>query len=224
LEQTASSLITRVSNAEGDISTLEQTATSLTARVSSAEGSISTLEQTASSLTSRVSSAEGSISTLEQTATSLTARVGDNELAITNMGIQLNGTVTVSSLQSQTESTVINNATVTTTSGVLSSQLAAGVLNFYYGGYLYGKINANANGMQISASPVMRGDAAEIYWNATSGVYLQRNSATYMSIDQYGVDFAVVPTIAKTYVLLNTGNMMNYIANNAAEIRATLGL
>ena len=224
LTQTVGGLSTRVASVEGNVSTLTQTATLLSARVSNTEGDISTLEQTASGLTVRVSNAEGDISTLEQTAEGLTARVGNAEVAISNLGVTVSGAVTVQSLADASINTVINNATVTTTSGVLSSQLGAGALNFFYGNYLYGQIVANANGMLLAASAVMRGDAVQIFWNGTSGVYLQMNSATYMSIDQYGVDFAVVPTIAKTYVLLNTGNMMNYIANNAAEIRATLGL
>ena len=68
LKQTATSLTSRISNAEGDISVLEQTATSLTSRIGDAEGNVSTLKQTATSLTSRISNAEGDISTVSQTA------------------------------------------------------------------------------------------------------------------------------------------------------------
>ena len=57
-----------ITDMQGNISSLEQTASSLTTRVANAEGDISSLEQTASSLTTRVSNAEGDISQVSQTA------------------------------------------------------------------------------------------------------------------------------------------------------------
>ena len=47
-------VISVITDMQGNISSLEQTASSLTTRVANAEGDISSLEQTASSLTTRV--------------------------------------------------------------------------------------------------------------------------------------------------------------------------
>ena len=66
---------TRVTDAEGDISSLEQTAKSLRSDLTDAEGNISSLEQTATSLRSDITSAQGNISSLQQTATSITHMV-----------------------------------------------------------------------------------------------------------------------------------------------------
>ena len=93
VSQTATSIISRVEDVEGDISTLEQTATSLTSRIGTAEGDISTLEQTATNLTSRIGTAEGDISTLEQTATNLTSRIGTAEGDISTLE-QTSGSLT----------------------------------------------------------------------------------------------------------------------------------
>lgn len=72
-------LLSRITDAEGSISTLEQTATSLTAQIEDAEGNISILEQTVKGFETRVSSVEGDITALEQTSSNITARIEDAE-------------------------------------------------------------------------------------------------------------------------------------------------
>ena len=61
-------LVSVITDMEGNISTLEQTASSLTTRLDNFNGTSSTIEQTATSLTTRVSNAEGNISQVSQTA------------------------------------------------------------------------------------------------------------------------------------------------------------
>ena len=125
LTQTASGLSTRVSTAEGNISSLTQTATSLTTRVSNAEGDISTLVQTASGLGTRVTNAEGDISTLTQTASGLQTRVGNAEGDISTLTQTASGLSTrvgtaegnISSLQ-QTASSISASVSSIQTNGV----------------------------------------------------------------------------------------------------------
>jgi hypothetical protein len=102
---------TRVSTAEGNISTLQQTATSLTSRIGTAEGNISTLQQTATSLTSRIGTAEGNISSLEQTATSLTSRISSAEGSITTLN-QSASTWNVVAQQFNSDGTVKSSGSV----------------------------------------------------------------------------------------------------------------
>ena len=131
---TAEGLANRVSNAEGDISTLTQTADGLSSRVSDAEGNISTLTQTADGLSTRVSDAEGNVNALTQssqafdlrltnaegsvaslnlTANNLSATVGQHSLAINNLGIQMQGKVSFTNLQTAGQ-TIIDAGNITT--------------------------------------------------------------------------------------------------------------
>lgn len=112
LSQTVSGFEARIENAEGEITTLSATVDGLEARVSDAEGNITALSVTASGLSSRVSGAEGDISALEQTAANISARVGQNEVAISNLGIQLTGYVTFSNLTDGV--TTISGSNITT--------------------------------------------------------------------------------------------------------------
>ena len=109
----------RVSNAEGDISTLVQTASGLGTRVTNAEGDISTLTQTASGLQTRVGNAEGDISTLTQTASGLSTRVGTAEGNISSLQQTASSiSASVSSIQTNGVSKVSNTSVTINTSGV----------------------------------------------------------------------------------------------------------
>lgn len=89
----------------GDISELEQTASSLSARVTDAEGNISTLQQTASSLSSKITSAEGNISNLQQTASSLSASVISINGRVSSLELDFDG-LTLSASNYGTSSTI----------------------------------------------------------------------------------------------------------------------
>ena len=140
LQVTAQGLSSRVQNAEGNISTLQQTATSLTSRISSTEGNVSTLQQTATSLTSRVSSVEGNVSTLQQTATSLTSRISSAEGNISTLQ------QTATSLTSR-----IGNAEGDITS--LQQTVDSFDLTVSNGSG-YSRLYLNANGVSISSARI----------------------------------------------------------------------
>lgn len=113
LSQTVSGFDARIENAEGKVTTLSATVNGLDTRVSDAEGNVSALGLTVDGLSTRVSDAEGNISTLEQTSSNISARVGQNEVAISNIGIQLTGYVTFSALTTSGQTT-INGDNITT--------------------------------------------------------------------------------------------------------------
>lgn len=226
LSQTADRLTSRIEGAEGSISQLSQTASGLSVRVSSAEGDISVLEQTATGLSTRVSNAEGDISTLEQTANSISARVGDAEVAISDLGIRLNGTVTVSSLASATESTVINNATVTTTNAVgRYTSLTSGQLSFGLTGGQTAYIYGSEQGLWLGAYAGLFSESAYANLNASGNFVITGGSVQITANNGY---FNVVspypPIFNGQYEFLRTDNMLLYIQNNAANIRALLGI
>lgn len=126
LAVTATEIATRVSNAEGDISTLQQTAAGISATVTNQAGQIAQLQITAQGLTSRVSTAEGNISTLQQTATSISATVSNQGGQIAALQVTANGIATrvsnaegnISTLQ-QTASSM--SSTISTQAGQISS-------------------------------------------------------------------------------------------------------
>lgn len=215
LSQTADSLSTRVSSAEGNITTLTQTANSLTTRVSNAEGNITTLALTANGLESRVSSAEGSISVLSQTANSISARVGQNEIAINNLGISMMGTVTYAALADSSSTTVINGGDITTynsTDKYLFCRINAGLIEWRYDLVQYAVMSADAKGFSLVAP------YHNIDLKARESVVLTAETGTVNIISEY------VPRYNTIYEFLHTGNAVGFIQNNAASIRAALGL
>jgi hypothetical protein len=137
-------LNTRISSAEGNISTLQQTASSLSSKIASAEGNISTLQQTASSLSIRLTSAEGSIASISatvgnlnlyvsngSTSSTLSLRAGSTVLSSAN--ITFTGAVTFTSMNealSTPGATTINGANIMTGT-ISSSKLARNPANSY---------------------------------------------------------------------------------------------
>ena len=93
----------RVSNAEGSISTLVQRADSITSRVSNVEGSVSTLEQTASSLSVRLQNAEDQIAVMVDPE-SVTVDIADMKGDINQLKIDVNGLQQTTSSLTQTTS------------------------------------------------------------------------------------------------------------------------
>lgn len=121
-----SGLTTRVSTAEGAITTVKTTVNGLSTRVSTAEGDISSLEQSVSGITTRVTNAEGDISSLEQSVSSITTRVGNAEGDISELTTDISGVTTrVSSAEGKitTLTTTVNGIStrVTSAEGDISS-------------------------------------------------------------------------------------------------------
>ena len=125
---------TRVTDAEGNISSLEQTAKSLRSDLTSAEGDISSLEQTAKSLRSDITSAQGDISSVEQYAKSIRLSVTSGSSSST---LKLTaGTTTLSSASIQFQGVVdfINdgttriNGSAIKTGTITATQIAANTI------------------------------------------------------------------------------------------------
>lgn len=98
------SIKSRVSDAEGNISTLTQTATSLTSRIGTADSSISVLEQTASSLSLRMQQAENELALIvepDSVYVELSNLKGDvNQLQLDVSGLKQSTTALDASLDS----------------------------------------------------------------------------------------------------------------------------
>ena len=98
------SIKSRVSDAEGNISTLTQTATSLTSRIGTADSSISILEQTASSLSLRMQQAENELALIvepDSVYVELSNLKGDvNQLQLDVSGLKQSTTALDASLDS----------------------------------------------------------------------------------------------------------------------------
>jgi hypothetical protein len=152
LSVTADGLASRVSDAEGNISTLTQTANGLNTRVTNAEGNISTLTQTASGLDARVTNAVGAISAVSVTANKINWLVKsgtsasdfemtDRAINLVAAKINLTGYVTFASLADSSSVTTINGGALTTcdikASTITGSTLNA-VLDTY--GYINGDL------------------------------------------------------------------------------------
>ena len=103
LQQTSSSLLARVSDAEWNIASLQLTAQSLTTRITNAEGEVSSLTQTVNSITLTVSNGE----------TSSTIRLLMNGIALSSETIRFRGMVTFSDLE-ESGATVINGDNIQT--------------------------------------------------------------------------------------------------------------
>ena len=137
---------TRVTDAEGNISSLEQTAKSLRSDLTSAEGDISSLEQTAKSLRSDITSAQGDISSVEQYAKSIRLSVTDGsssstltltagQSTLSSASIQFQGVVDfINDGTTRINGSAIKTGTITATqikSGTITSkEIMAGTITF----------------------------------------------------------------------------------------------
>lgn len=75
IEQTASSLLAKITATDGRVSSIAQSLDSIALRVQNAEGDIGQLELTAASFNTRITNAEGGVASLQQTATSLQSQI-----------------------------------------------------------------------------------------------------------------------------------------------------
>lgn len=122
LQQTANSFATRISNAEGNISSLTQTAQGLQTQVTNNKNDIVTVTQTASALQTRITNAEGNISALQQTSDSFATRISNAEGNISTLTQTANG---LQAAVSGKVDTTTYNSFVTQTNTALQSKLSA---------------------------------------------------------------------------------------------------
>lgn len=203
LSQTVAGFETRIEDAEGQVTTLSATVSGLSTRVSNSEGDIASLELTASGLSSRISSAEGDISTLEQTAATISARVGQNEVAISNIGIQLTGYVTFANLSTAGQ-TVINGGNITT--GTISAITLSGC-RF---------VSSSSSGVFT-----MTLDNAELIFSSlgtsVGGMYVADNGRFFVSaLSGYTLTLQGSPQVyynSGFYDIIHAGNIANYITS-----------
>ena len=207
---TAEGLTQRVEDAEGNIDTLTITSNGLANRVSDAEGNVNALTQSSQAFDLRLTNAEGSVASLNLTANSLSATVGQHSLAINNLGIQMQGKVSFTNLQTAGQ-TIIDAGNITT--GTLNA------INI---------TNSNFTSYDAAGRAFLIGNGAFTIYNANSmigGMYINStnemlvlHSTRGLQLDS-SVKIAYESTI-NGFLILHMGN----IAQNAASIRALLGI
>jgi len=94
LSLTVGGFDTRISNAEGQVSTLSQTVSGFDMRISNAEGQVSPLTQTVNGFDSRITNAEGQVSSLTQTVNGFDFRIATAEGNISTMRLDITGLTT----------------------------------------------------------------------------------------------------------------------------------
>ena len=144
ISQTVTGIESRVSAAEGDLSSLSQTADSIKSQLTSHEGDIAELVQTADSLKSRIASAEGDVSTLHQTAASLQTQVSSNDNDISTLN------QTASGISARVENTEGSISALTQTATGLTTAFAKIGTN----GTQTGITKIDENGLTITHSSI----------------------------------------------------------------------
>ena len=203
---TAEGLANRVSDAEGNISTLTQTADGLSTRVSDAEGNVNALTQSSQAFDLRLTNAEGSVASLNLTANNLSATVGQHSLAINNLGIQMQGKVSFTNLQTAGQ-TIIDAGNITT--GTMRAITMEGCI--IKNSDTYGNVLMMAGGNLTWYRDFDQLIIGRVFFDSYQN----------LTITTLG-DIQI--RSSKGYSFLNTGNINTYISANAATIRALLGI
>ena len=207
---TAEGLTQRVEDAEGNIDTLTITSNGLANRVSDAEGNVNALTQSSQAFDLRLTNAEGSVASLNLTANNLSATVGQHSLAINNLGIQMQGKVSFTNLQTAGQ-TIIDAGNITT--GTLNA------INI---------TNSNFTSYDAAGRAFLIGNGAFTIYNANSmigGMYINSTNEMLVLHSTRGLQLDASVKIANEstingFLILHMGN----IAQNAASIRALLGI
>lgn len=233
-ERTLEKTLSRITDAEGSITTLEQTASSITARIEDAEGNISTLEQTVNGFETRITNAEGDASDALATAEALVFRVSSAEGDITALEQTANGLLSRVSTAEGNISTVSQTANKVNwliKSGTSSSNftltdraisLVAG--NIDLTGYVTFSALSTAGQTTINGSNITTGSISASRIGANNGSYITFGSPIYMSTTYpqiYGLDAIYFNGTSRNCVIY--GNNEN-IGLNVVQIRATGGL
>lgn len=210
VQMTAEGLTQQVSDLSGNVETLTLTAEGLVNRVSDAEGNVNTLTQSSQAFDVRLTNAEGNVASLNLTASVLSATVGDHSLAINNLGIQMQGKVSFTNLQTAGQ-TVIDAGNITT--GTLNA------INI---------TNSNFTSYDAMGRALLIGNGAFTIYSGNSmigGMYI--NSANNMMVLHSSFGLQVDSAMKIAYDSTINGNLilhMGNIAQNAAVIKSLLGL
>ena len=214
LERTLEKTLSRITDAEGSITTLEQTSSSITARIEGAEGNISTLEQTVNGFETRITNAEGDASDALATAETLEFRVTDAEGNISTVSQTANKiNWLVKSGTSASDFTLTDRAI----------SLVAGNINLT--GYVTFSALSTAGQTTINGSNITTGTitADRIGANKDSD-YITFGSPIYMSTTYpqiYGLDAIYFNGTSRNCVIYGNNES---IGQNVVQIRATGGL
>lgn len=181
LNSSFASLETRVSSAEGSVTSLSQSLTNANGSISSLQQSVSSLNGSVSSLAQSASTQAGQISALQISVNTQGASISQNATAINNLvGFQASLTSTVSSqgaaitsLQTATSALQGNVATLTT-------QVSAGNPNIVpSGGFENGLTGYNQSGWAVATNYGGWGNHAYYDADVTAGSYVTFDSAAF---------------------------------------------
>lgn len=215
-------LSSRITDAEGNITTLEQTATSLTTQIKDAEGNISTLGQTVNGFETRISNAEGAISTVSQTANKINWLVKsgtdasnfemtDRAISLVAQNINLTGYVTFTALQTVGQTTI--NGSNITTGSINAGLITTGTLNADIIGAnngIYTKFSHPLETTQVSG-------LNSLYFGAYTYIYKESDAATSPLVFYSYNGWKFLNTHPKvvisnqTYDLISANNIASYV-------------
>ena len=197
----------------------------LSSKITTAEGNISTLQQTASALSTKVSNVEGSVSTLTQTVngfslsvsngtSSSTIKLMSGSTVISSKTIQFTGGVVFKSDLSTKGSTTINGSNITT--GTINACNINGVNvtgctikgSRYYnsGGTTWMEVGKDLNGVDNDAYAMYI--ANSVYSN--TGIFgIYNGDSGFVTLNGKGFNFLLSDAISKT-VRINVGTAGKY--------------
>lgn len=214
LERTLEKTLSRITDAEGSITTLEQTSSSITARIEDAEGNISTLEQTVNGFETRISNAEGDASDALATAETLEFRVSTAE-----------GNISTVSQTANKINWLVKSGTSASDFTLTDRAISLVADNIDLTGYVTFSALSTTGQTTINGSNITTGTITADRIGANKGSnYITFGSPIYMSTTYpqiYGLDAIYFNGTSRNCVIY--GNNEN-IGQNVVQIRATGGL
>lgn len=213
LERTLEKTLSRITDAEGSITTLEQTASSITARIEDAEGNISTLEQTVNGFETRITNAEGDASDALATAETLEFRVSSAE-----------GNISTVSQTANKINWLIKSGTSSSNFTLTDRAISLVADNIDLTGFVTFSALSTVGQTTINGSNITTGSISASRIGANNGSYITFGSPIYMSASYpqiYGLDAIYFNGTSRNCVIY--GNNEN-IGMNVVQIRATGGL
>lgn len=213
LERTLEKTLSRITDAEGSITTLEQTSSSITARIEDAEGNISTLEQTVNGFETRITNAEGDASDALATAEVLEFRVSSAE-----------GNISTVSQTANKINWLVKSGTSSSNFTLTDRAISLVADNIDLTGYVTFSALSTKGQTAINGSNITTGSISASRIGANNGNYITFGSPIYMSTTYpqiYGLDAIYFNGTSRNCVIY--GNNEN-IGLNVVQIRATGGL
>ena len=211
-ERTLEKTLSRITDAEGSITTLEQTSSSITARIEDAEGNISALEQTVNGFETRITNAEGDASDALATAETLEFRVTNAE-----------GNISTVSQTANKINWLVKSGTSASDFTLTDRAISLVAQNINLTGYVTFNALSTAGQTTINGSNITTGSISASRIGANNGSYITFGSPIYMN--------ATYPQIYGLDALYFNGNSANCViwgnnitvGSNTVQVRATGG-